>query len=336
LDSDAAYAELGLAPGASEHEVKAAWRRLVSQWHPDRNVTRQAVDRMQRINRAYEHIRAWFDHVPSTDPSPGDEAPPAESARTTRRKMRLTLEEAALGCVKLLRGRLTSACEACEGRGEHVLAGACPACKGQGSVRRSSWFGWVSTSEACGACRGGGRARHACRHCAGSGRHTSRYSRRVRIPAGVRHGDVLHAQGARDDPAGTLELHIELRAHKLFVLGDDGILRCEMPVDGFAWIAGRWIDVPALTGLQKLRLQHGHHAYRLRGQGFPVERRGERGDYIVNVLPTFPTSLSPEQEALLDRLMAEGGGNERLQAWEREMRAWEQGRSEAMGSASQT
>jgi molecular chaperone DnaJ len=332
LDSDAAFAELGLAPGASEEEVKAAWRRLVSRWHPDRNTTRQAVDRMQRINRAYEHIRDWFDEAPSTAPSPHDEAP-AESSRTTRRKVRLTLEEAALGCVKLLRGRLTCVCETCEGRGEHVLAGACPECKGQGSVRRSSWWGWMSTSETCGACHGDGRARQACHHCAGSGRQTSRYSRSVRMPAGVRHGDVLHAQGARDDPAGTLELRIALQAHKLFVLGDDDIVRCEMPVDGFAWIAGRWIDVPTLTGLQRLRLQRGHHAYRLRGQGFPMERRGERGDYIVSVLPTFPASLSAEQEALLDRLMAEGEGNELLRAWERKILEWEQDRK-AMRSPS--
>jgi len=49
-----AYAELDLAPGASEAEVKAAWRRLVSQWHPDRNKTASALVRMQRINTAYE------------------------------------------------------------------------------------------------------------------------------------------------------------------------------------------------------------------------------------------------------------------------------------------
>ena len=52
-----AYAELGLAPGAGEAEVKAAWRRLVSQWHPDRNKTASALSRMQRINTAYEQIR---------------------------------------------------------------------------------------------------------------------------------------------------------------------------------------------------------------------------------------------------------------------------------------
>jgi molecular chaperone DnaJ len=155
----------------------------------------------------------------------------------------------------------------------------------------------------------------------------------VRIPAGVRHGDVLCAEGDRDDPAGTLELCVELMPHKLFVLGDDGILRCEMPVDGFAWIASRWTEVPTLTGLQQMRLQHGHHAYRLRGQGFPVERRGEPGDYIVTVVPTFPPSLSAEQEALLDRLMAAGGDSGPVRAWERKVRAWENRRGGARGSS---
>ena len=37
-----AYAELGLAPGASEAEVREAWRRLVSQWYPDRDKTASA------------------------------------------------------------------------------------------------------------------------------------------------------------------------------------------------------------------------------------------------------------------------------------------------------
>jgi molecular chaperone DnaJ len=74
-------------------------------------------------------------------------------------------------------------------------------------------------------------------------------------------------------------------------------------VDGFAWIASAWIDVPTLTGLQQMRLQRGRHVYRLRGQGLPRERRGiARGDYLVSVVPTFPDVLSIQQEVLLDQL----------------------------------
>ena len=47
---DDSYHELGLAPGSSDAEVKAAWRRLSARWHPDRNDSPQALRKMQRIN----------------------------------------------------------------------------------------------------------------------------------------------------------------------------------------------------------------------------------------------------------------------------------------------
>jgi molecular chaperone DnaJ len=46
-----------LAPGASDDEVKAARRRLASQWHPDRNRSAAAISKMERINQAIEQIR---------------------------------------------------------------------------------------------------------------------------------------------------------------------------------------------------------------------------------------------------------------------------------------
>ena len=52
-----AYAELGLSPDANLAQAKAAWRALVSRWHPDRNSHAGASERMQRINRALEQIR---------------------------------------------------------------------------------------------------------------------------------------------------------------------------------------------------------------------------------------------------------------------------------------
>ena len=115
-----AYAELGLKPGASEAEVKAAWRRLVSQWHPDRNPGAGAVARMQRINQAFEALRGSGPAMrrepepaspPSTAPEPAAAPAPASGSgpragRTLVRKLKLTLEEAALGCIKLLQGQV--------------------------------------------------------------------------------------------------------------------------------------------------------------------------------------------------------------------------------------
>jgi molecular chaperone DnaJ len=339
LGTDNAYAELGLTPGASEAQVKAAWRRLVSQWHPDRNKTSSAVGRMQRINKAYEQIGlsrfsagSQAANARGDDETAGPQSAHEAGAQgpTIRRKVRLTLEEAALGCTKVLRGKVTDDCTPCDGRGFRVLGGACAECEGAGVVRQRAWYGWLSALAPCGACGGERVARQVCHTCEGVGRRTGAYRRTVRFPPGVRHGDVLCAEGGRlGDLAGALELRIELSAHKFFVLSDDGILRCEIPVDGFAWIANRWIDVPTLTGIQKMRLRREHHVYRLRGQGFPIERRGDRGDYVVNVVPIFPESLSAEQDALLDQLIASSTGTASrvgaspVRSWQRTLQTWE-------------
>lgn len=51
-----AYLLLGLAHGATLEEVKRAYRKLMSEWHPDRNHAPNATDMTQRINWAYQYI----------------------------------------------------------------------------------------------------------------------------------------------------------------------------------------------------------------------------------------------------------------------------------------
>jgi len=362
LGTDDAFAELGLASGASEREVKAAWRRLASQWHPDRNGSADAVARMQRINQAFEEIRrAGFrappeapssdvdaagayasaaDRNPAFDEHDGDPAAFRDDADTARqrrpihRKVKLTLEEAAAGCIKVLRGKVTETCRTCAGAGHQVLGGHCVRCGGSGAVPKRSFFGWPTGLVECEACLGGGIARQPCAACRSTGKTAPRsYQLKVRIPPGVRHGDLLHVDGRRLRPErlpADLEIRVELLDHAFFKLDDDGTLRCEVPVDGFAWVAGRQLQVPTLTGLQSLQLSRGRLSYCLKGQGFPLERSGARGDQWVTLVPVFPEQLSTDQQILLDQLCATtsgagGAADDRLQAWQRGLRAWERG-----------
>jgi molecular chaperone DnaJ len=125
-----------------------------------------------------------------------------------------------------------------------------------------------------------------------------------------------------------LELEVEIEPHPLFSLDEEGVLRCEMPVNGYAWMAGRWVDVPTPGGLQQMRLNRDALVYRLRGQGFPATLRGPRGDYLVKVLPVFPAQPDAAQEALLDQLIASSSqaagadGKQPLGQWQRRVKGW--------------
>ena len=338
MSIDVAYAELGLRPGASEAEVRAAFRRLAARWHPDRNPSPEAVAWMQRINRAYDAIReaAFNDDFAAADADAASGADAASPARTLRRRLRLSIEEAAFGCTKTLRGRLTRSCAACGGYGRDRIDPRCGDCDGSGVIAGTAWFGWLSTEWTCPACKGHGTVARACAACDGSGETASAWRRTLRIPAGVRHADVLVAAGPPDaDGRGELELEVEIEIapHRLFEAGDDGSLRCEMPVDGFAWIANAWIEVPTLAGLQQMRLQRGRRVYRLRGQGLPLHRGATaRGDYLVTVIPTFPDTLSKRQQSLLEQLAKSANGADAdtppsLRTWRKEVESWTRSRA---------
>ena len=58
---DRAYDVLGVKPGVSDRELKAAHRDLAKVWHPDRFVHDQrlqqkAQEKLKEINEAYEQL----------------------------------------------------------------------------------------------------------------------------------------------------------------------------------------------------------------------------------------------------------------------------------------
>ncbi len=341
MDTHAAYEELGLTPNASDAQIKATWRRLVATWHPDRNAAADAGSRMQRINKAYQHIRQLRDgegddpagaseERSEAAPSSAAATPEPDSPRQTHvRKVCLSLEEAILGCTRTLRGHFTHTCTACLGKGQGVLAKSCSTCRGSGAVKKAALFGWLWSEEACADCGGDGRQRAPCEACDGMGERAVPYRRQVRFPAGVRDGHMLSLPASRhDDREFSLELQVEIEPHPVFTLDDDGVLRCEMPVNGYAWMAGRWVDVPTPDGMQQMRLNRDALIYRLRGKGFPGAPRGARGDYMVKVVPTFPAKEDAALEALLDQLItrsmlaAEADRSQPLGQWQRRMKQW--------------
>ncbi len=79
LDINHAYEILGLKPGASQAQVKRAYRQLVKIWHPDRffdqKQKQEAEEKIKEINAAYNYLKSESPSEPPTPENPSSSSP---------------------------------------------------------------------------------------------------------------------------------------------------------------------------------------------------------------------------------------------------------------------
>jgi molecular chaperone DnaJ len=224
------YQVLGVERGASDAEIKRAFRKLAQQWHPDVNTEPAAQERFKEINEAYQILsdperrqrydmfgRAGVEGGPGAggfegfggfsdifDAFFGGGAAGAGSARRGRPQpgadlrydLRITFEEAVRGTEKEIEFRVLDRCETCSGTGAKPGTDpvTCPQCNGRGEVRsvRQTMLGQMVNVSACPRCRGEGRiVETPCETCHGDGRTERKRSLRVAIPAGIDEGHQI-------------------------------------------------------------------------------------------------------------------------------------------------
>ena len=225
------YEVLGVQRGASGEELKAAFRKLAMQYHPDRNPDNpQAADRFKECSEAYAVLsdpdkrRSYdlFGHS-GVDTSGfggfegfggfgeifetffGGGMGRGARGRTTRgddlrHDITIAFEEAFTGVEKEIEVPRLVTCEHCSGAGAAPGTGVetCQGCGGSGQVRRAaqSIFGQVVNIVACPSCGGEGRLlKSPCPECRGQGRVERHRRLRVKIPAGVDTGSQIRLTG---------------------------------------------------------------------------------------------------------------------------------------------
>jgi molecular chaperone DnaJ len=337
------YEVLGVERTATEVELKAAYRKLAVQHHPDRNPgVEGAEDTFKEITEAYavlsdEGKRRRYDQVGHAAFAGGAGGAPDLSGlsdllegifgevfgrrggsampKDLRYNLEIELPEAAAGVERRIEYERAELCERCKGeRSEPGAIGPeCSACRGRGVVRYQR--GFFMASRPCSACDGSGvRVEMRCKRCSGAGTVTRRQALSVKVPAGIEDGAVRTVRGAGEQTvtgSGDLHVHVKIKEHPLYKREGADLL-CDVPVSFPQAALGAQIEVPTLEGKVTMKLPAGSPSgkvFRLRGKGLPLFGGYGKGDQLVRVVVEVPESLTARQRELLEQLALEIDGH---------------------------
>lgn len=179
----------------------------------------------------------------------------------------------------------------------------CSQCGGSGAVTVS--MGGFGVQRVCPKCAGRGSiVTSPCVVCGGAGHVGRRKTLTVRIPGGIKDGQVIRLggegqPGSHGGHAGDLLLKVRVTGDPRFRRDGDRIV-VDQDVDIATAVLGGEVSVPTLDGPVKLRIPPGTQSgtmFRLREKGI-VHRSGPRGDQMVSVRVVTPKNLSDDQKKL--------------------------------------
>jgi DnaJ-class molecular chaperone len=288
------YQVLGVARGASDADIKKAYRKLAKENHPDRNADNpKKLEAFKEANGAYELLsdpdkKARFDRGeigPDGNPTPfrggggfGGGRPGGDPFSTRSSSSRTSSSfEFGGGGVEDIFSELFGARGPFTERGGPGGGFRTPPQKGADVAYRLS----VPFEDAA--------TLKPQRVTLKSGKSVD-----LKLPAGIESGRQVRMAGQGEPgPAGAGDamVTLEIARHKFFKRDGDDV-RLDLPVTLVEAVAGAKVRMPTVEGPVTLTLPPGTNSgkiFRLKGRGF-TRADGSRGDQLVTILIDLPAA----------------------------------------------
>jgi curved DNA-binding protein len=309
------YKILGVDKNASEKDIKAAYRKLARQYHPDVNQESGAEAKFKEINEAHEVL---------SDP---EKRKKYDMLGTDWQRWQQTGQNGGFDWSQWMGGagggpRVNVRYGSPDDFGD-LFGSASPF-----SDFFNTIFGNVGRRPSSDPFTGFGRSGESQQVLGGqdleheleitlaeayhgTSRILTKDGRRlkVKIPVGAKTGTKVRMRGEGSQgyggQAGDLYLRVKVVDDPRFERqGDD--LHVAVPVDLYTAVLGGELRVPTLTGEVKLKIPAGsqnNQKFRLRGKGMPKLRKSnEFGDLYATLDVKLPVKINPQQRELFEKL----------------------------------
>lgn len=281
------YDTLGVSPGASDAEIKKAYRKSALKYHPDKNPSEEAAEKFKEVSSAYEILsdsqkREVYDQFGEEGLSgnggagfpggfgfgedifsqffggaTGGRPRGPQRGRDIKHEMAASLEELYKGRTAKLALNKQILCKSCEGRGgKEGAVKKCSSCNGQGIKFVTRQMGPMIQrfQTECDVCHGTGDiidAKDRCKSCNGKKVDNERKILEVRIEPGMKDGQKIVFKGEADQAPdvipGDVVFVISEKPHKHFQRAGDDLIY-EAEIDLLTALAGGQFALEHVSG----------------------------------------------------------------------------------------
>jgi len=289
------YASLGLERGASEEDIKKAYRRFARKYHPDVSKEAGAEEKFKEIAEAYQTLkdpqkRAAYDQLGAHAPGQDFQPPP---------DWRQQYSESPFAAEDLDLSDLFSHLHAA-GAGGRGTRRSMPGQDYEIAVAITIEQAFQGTQIDLDL--------NMPEYDAGGRLHRTPHVFKARIPKGATDGQRLRlpgkgGKGLNGGRNGDLYLNISLRPHPLYrATGHD--LYLDLPLAPWEAVLGTAVEVPTPGGVVRLKVPPGTQAgrhLRLPNRGLPKPKEGQ-GDLYAIVQIVVPSVVGETERDLYQKL----------------------------------